>query len=86
MNSHAKLLRDLVREGLYVVDEAAVAEAILVRRSARRTLPGVTLRNSTRPAHRVRSFRPDGKARSFRLSGASRSRPHWRGAESGTPA
>lgn len=85
MNPRAKLLGDLVREGLYVVDEAAVAEAIVARRAARRTLPDVTLRSATRPpAHRVRSFRPDPEARSFRL--AARRRVHWRGAESGTPA
>lgn len=87
MNPRAKLLRDLVRDGLYVVDEAAVAEAIVVRRAARRSLPDVSLRSATRPpGHRVRSFRPDPQARSFRLAAAPQRRAHWRGAASGTPA
>ena len=61
-----KLIRDLIRESHYVVDEDAVAEAIMLRARARRVVPHVTFRNTT-PALPVRSFRRHRAARSFRL-------------------
>lgn len=74
MNQRVKLLKELVGEDLYVVDEAAVADAVLLRSMTRHTLPGVTFRGSTRPEPDVRSFRPYRGARSFRLTRAARRR------------
>jgi hypothetical protein len=58
-------LQQLVLDAQYVVDEDAVAEAILVRALARRLVPEVEFRSDRRDA-RVRSFRPAPNARSFR--------------------
>lgn len=67
------MLRQLIEDSLYVVDERAVADAILVRAQARLTLPDVAFRNE-RDSARVRSFRLEHEARSFRLGGRPRSR------------
>jgi hypothetical protein len=75
MNARTKLLKELVRDAHYVVDERAIAEAILVRAAARRVLPDVTFRSSTPRLPQVRSFRPHRGARSFRLTRAERRRP-----------
>jgi hypothetical protein len=80
MNARAKLLKQLVRESLYAVDPEAVAEAIVARSIARRSLPDVSFR-STLAAPQVRSFRPDRQARSFRLSRAPRRPPRRAGDE-----
>jgi hypothetical protein len=58
-------LRQLVLDAQYVVDEKAVADAILTRATARRLLPEVLFRNDRRDFP-VRSFRPSVHARSFR--------------------
>lgn len=73
MQSRMGVLRELVRGSLYVVDERAVAEAILVRGWVRAAVPDVRLRSIERrpPA---RSFRRDPNARSFHLSGSLLSR------------
>jgi hypothetical protein len=75
MNARTKLLKELVRDAHYVVDERAIAEAILVRAAAQRVLPDVTFRSSTPRLPQVRSFRPHRGARSFRLTRAERRRP-----------
>ena len=75
MNARTKVLRELVRDAHYVIDERAIAEAILVRAMAQRTLPDVTFR-STRHVPQVRSFRPHRGARSFRMTRGERRPPH----------
>jgi hypothetical protein len=75
MNARTKVLRELVRDAHYVIDERAIAEAILVRAMAQRTLPGVTFR-STPHVPQVRSFRPHRGARSFRMTRGERRPPH----------
>jgi hypothetical protein len=67
VNVRTKALRDLIEESLYVIDEVAVAEAIVVRAAARRVVPQLAFRSSARDVP-VRSFRHDPRARSFRLS------------------
>lgn len=68
-----RVLRQLIADSLYVVDERLVAEAILLRSEAHATLVGVQFRND-RNASPVRSFRLETEARSFRLGGRPRSR------------
>jgi hypothetical protein len=53
---------------MYVVDERAIADAILLRARLRRAIPEPSFRSDRRGAA-VRSFRRDRDARSFRLSG-----------------
>jgi hypothetical protein len=65
MQRQVQLLRQLILDSQYAVDEVIVAEAILARARARRTVLGTTFRNDVR-APQVRSFRPTSKARSFR--------------------
>ena len=65
MRSRVQLLRTLLREGMYHVDERAVAEAIVARAVVRATVPDVPFANSRR---QVRSFRRDPGARSFHLT------------------
>ena len=40
MNPRVKLLRELVADGLYVVDEVAVADAVVLRVTVRWAVPG----------------------------------------------
>lgn len=80
MNPRVKVLKQLVADGHYVIDEAAIAEAIIVRSIALRLLPDASFRCAPRAAPQVRSFRPHRGARSFRLSRALRRPPHVRGA------
>jgi hypothetical protein len=75
MNARTKVLKELVRDEHYVIDERAVATAILLRVQAQRTLPDVTFR-STPHLPQVRSFRPHRGARSFRLTRGERRPPH----------
>jgi hypothetical protein len=65
-----RVLRELVRDSLYVVPEQAVAEAIILRARTKLTMPDQTFRSAQRDPER-RSFRRDSRARSFRLSGSS---------------
>jgi hypothetical protein len=61
-----RILRSLVLDSLYVVDEHAVAEAILSRAATRRLVAGARFRNDApRPAE-LRSFHLCADARSFR--------------------
>jgi len=68
MNPRVKLLKDLVESELYVIDDLAVADAVLMRSMARHTLPDVAFRAGLRPETKVRSFRPHRGAKSFRLT------------------
>ena len=72
MTARVKLLKELVGDELYVIDHAAVAEALVVRSSARRLLPGVSFASGAAPAKPVRSFRPYRSASRFRLSRGER--------------
>ena len=67
MNPRVRLLKELVGDGLYVIDDAAVADAVLLRSQTRHMLPEVTFRGTLRPEPEVRSFRPHRGVRSFRL-------------------
>ncbi|HVF77369.1 MAG TPA: hypothetical protein VNA28_03650 [Solirubrobacteraceae bacterium] len=78
MNPRVKVLKQLVDDGLYVIDETAIAEAILVRSMALRILPDVTFRCASHAAPKVKSFRPHRGAKSFRLSRAERRPMHSR--------
>jgi hypothetical protein len=69
----SRVLRQLIADSLYVVDEGAVADAILLRTRARATLPDVVFPNDRNPSS-LRSFRLEHEARSFRLGGRARSR------------
>ncbi len=62
----AQLLKRLVLDSQYVIDEHLVATAILARGAARRAVGGATFRNDARRPRPVRSFRPSAEARSFR--------------------
>lgn len=85
MNPRVQVLKQLVSDGHYVIDEGAVAEAVVLRASARRMLPDVTFRSAPRGAPKVRSFRPHRGARSFRLTRRERRPLHAR-ARALTPA
>ena len=81
MNVRVKLLREIVADGLYVIDESAVAEAVVARAMVRCRLPDVAFRTdpSPRPPRRsaeVRSFRPHRGGRSFRLARDGRRAVH----------
>jgi len=71
MNARTALLKQLVESASYPIDEAAIAEAIVVRSMARRHVPDIAFRIPPAPAA-VRSFRPHRGARSFRLARADR--------------
>ena len=72
MNSRTVLLKQLVADGTYPLDERAIAEAILVRATARQVVPDLALRCVAPHLTAVRSFRPHNGARSFRLARAER--------------
>lgn len=65
MNGRVKVLKQLIGESLYAVDEYAVAEAIVLRASVRRTVPE-PFRGSSRGRH-DRGLRRLGQRRQFRL-------------------
>jgi hypothetical protein len=75
MNNRLRLLRQLIVDGMYVVDEPAVAGAILARAHLRAAVAEPEFR-SDRRMPMARSFRRDRDARSFRLSGGPRLRAH----------
>ena len=76
MNPRVKVLKELVNDELYVIDDVAVADAILLRAQTRHMLPDVAFRGSSRPEPKVRSFRPHRGAKSFRLMRAERRPVH----------
>ena len=86
MSPRVKVLKQLVTDGHYVVDEAAVAEAVVLRSAARHTLPDVTFRSAPAGALQVRSFRPHRGARSFRLTRGERGSVHARSSSLELPA
>jgi hypothetical protein len=65
MQRQIHLLRQLVLDSQYAVDEATVADAIIERAMARRAIVGTVFRNDFRNLQ-VRSFRPSRQARRFR--------------------
>ncbi len=67
------MLRQLIDDPLYVVDERLVAEAILLRSQARAAVPGLLFRNE-RSSPAVDSFQFENEAPSFRLGARPRSR------------
>jgi hypothetical protein len=71
MQRQIQLLRQLVLDSQYAIDEATVAEAIILRAITRRTVMGTAFRNDLR-GPQVRSFRPSNQARSFRPCNAKR--------------
>jgi hypothetical protein len=64
--NRAQLIRELVLDSQYVIDEPLVASAILARASTRGLVGAVAFRNDTPAQRPVRSFRPSSNARSFR--------------------
>jgi len=72
MQRQIQILRQLVLDSQYAVDETTVAEAILARATARRAVLGTAFRNDVRRPQ-VRSFRPSSQARSFRPCNSKRS-------------
>ncbi|HZL16128.1 MAG TPA: hypothetical protein VFG23_00155 [Polyangia bacterium] len=71
MQRQIQQLRQLILDSQYAVDEATVADAILARAIARRTVRGIAFRNDlgvpqANSTPEVRSFRPSSRARSFR--------------------
>ena len=73
MTARVKVLKQLIRESLYIIDERLVADAIMLRMHAGETLPEFSLRTYAR-GPQIRSFRRHDDARSFRLTAASRRR------------
>ena len=62
----AQLIRKLVLDSHYVIDEHLIASAILARAAARNLIGGMAFRNDVPAPPPVRSFRPSSQARSFR--------------------
>lgn len=77
MGSRALLLRELINDDLYAVDERRVAEAIVARVALHGNVAEPELRNESRHPG-VGSFRFDPRARSFRLERSAGAR-HFRG-------
>ena len=72
MTSRTALIKQLIADGTYPIDEVAIAESILVRAKARSIVPDLALRCATTHLPSIRSFRPHSGARSFRLVRAER--------------
>ena len=73
MTARTHLLKQLIADGSYPIDEAAIAEAIVLRAAARRAVPDVAFRCAAHQVkQQVRSFRPHSGTRSFRLARAER--------------
>jgi hypothetical protein len=64
--NRAQLIRELVLDSQYVIDEHLVASAILARARTRGLIGAVAFRNDIPAPNPVRSFRPTSHARSFR--------------------
>jgi hypothetical protein len=64
--NRAQLIRELVLDSQYVVDEQLIATAILARARTRGLVGAVAFRNDRPAPNPVRSFRPTSNARSFR--------------------
>jgi hypothetical protein len=72
MHPRVKVPKQLVADEHYVIDERAIADAVLVASTTLRVLPDVTLRRAPHAARQVRSFRRHRGAQSFRLARARR--------------
>jgi hypothetical protein len=72
--NRTRVLRQLVSEEMYVIDDRVIADAILMRAQAKMIVPDVPFRNDTGERRKVRSFRLEHDARSFRISSKSRRR------------
>jgi hypothetical protein len=70
-----RTLKQLISEELYVVDEQALARAILARASVHATVAHAGFRSEV-TAPPLRSFRRDPGARSFRLQRSAALRQH----------
>jgi hypothetical protein len=69
MQRQIQLLRQLVRDSQYAVDETTVADAILARAIVRRAVMGTAFRNDIRDAQmnsQARALNPGSQARSLR--------------------
>jgi hypothetical protein len=73
VTSRCRVLRELIRESLYVVDERVVADAIVARTAVRAAVADSSFRSET-AGMQDRSIRRDLGARPFRL----RAIPHLR--------
>jgi hypothetical protein len=60
MNARTALLKQMIADGTYVIDERVIAEAILLRSMARSVVPDLPFRcvSPQRRQQQVRSFRP----------------------------
>ena len=67
VENRVRVLKEMVEGSLYVVDERAVAEAIVARAAVRQAVAVTELRAEQR-MRRIRSFRRTREARSFRLT------------------
>ncbi len=67
MESDVRVLRQLIDDGMYVINPHAVADSVLIRARLRTTVARPVLMNERRDVE-VRSFRRDPRARSFRLA------------------
>ena len=65
MKPRVRLLRALLEDGMYPINELVIADAILARQLIRGYAPEVTFANDRA---QIRSFRHDPAARSFRLA------------------
>jgi hypothetical protein len=75
MNSHLRSLKQLIADGMYYVDEPAVASAIVARANVRAVVANASFHSEVCPPP-VRSFRRENEARSFRLERRSRLQSH----------
>ncbi len=64
--NRAQLIRELVLDSHYAIDEHLVASAILARATTRSLIGCAAFRNDMAALRPVRSFRPTSHARSFR--------------------
>jgi hypothetical protein len=68
VEKRVRVLKEMVAASLYVVDEEAVANAILARAAVHHAVAAPELRNTRPDRGPVRSFRRTRNARSFRLT------------------
>jgi hypothetical protein len=73
VSARVRIIKELVRDSLYQVEEREIADAILARATLRRVVAEPSFRSEPRGLG-PRSFRRDRDARSFRLSGGPRLR------------
>jgi hypothetical protein len=74
VENRVRVLKEMVANSLYVVDERAVADAVLARAAVRRSVATAELRGQRRRP--IRSFRRARQVRSFRLTGGAVTAAH----------